>query len=85
MAKSIDNIDTAKIGKTIELLKQYVNDPSIEPLISSLEALKNDPDNETLLAAVNDTFSALGIVQGAILTYAPYVSSLLTGDLFGGR
>jgi len=76
------NIDPVKLDTSIELLKQYVKDSSIEPLISALEALKKDPDNESLFGELSDAFAALGIVQGAVLTYAPYVSSLLSNDLF---
>jgi len=77
MAKIIREIDTVKLGISIKLLKQYVNDSSIEPLLSALEAVKKDPDNESLLVALTDTFAALGIVQGAVLTYAPYLSFIL--------
>ena len=77
------NIDSVRINESIELLNQFVNDPSIEPLLSALEALKKDPDNESLLDAMTKTFSALGIVQGAILTYAPYVGIILSDDIFG--
>ena len=76
------NVDVAKINASIEALKQYVKDVSIEPLISLLEALKQDPNNESLLLQLSDTFKALGIIQGAILTYAPYISLLLAYDLF---
>ena len=82
MAKIIREIDTVKLGISIKLLKQYVNDSSIEPLISALEAVKKDPDNESLLEALTDSFAALGIVQGAVLTYAPYLSFILSNDLF---
>ncbi len=76
------NVDVAKINASIEALKQYVKDVSIEPLISLLEALKQDPNNESLLLQLSDTFKALGIIQGAVLTYAPYISLLLSYDLF---
>lgn len=82
MAKIIHDIDTVKLDISIKLLKQYVNDSSIEPLISALEAVKKDPDNESLLEALTDAFAALGFVQGAVLTYAPYLCSLLSNDLF---
>lgn len=77
------NIDSVRIDESIELLKQFVNDSSIEPLLSALEALKKDPDNESLLDAMTKTFAALGIVQGAVLTYAPYVGIILSDDIFG--
>ena len=77
------NIDSVRIGESIDLLKQFVDDSSIEPLIAALEALKKDPDNVSLLDAMTKSFSALGIVQGAVLTYAPYVGIILSDDIFG--
>ncbi len=85
MAKMTKKIDPMILGTSIELLRQYVNDSSIEPLISTLEVLKKDPNNELLFQEFADAFEALGIVQGAVLTYAPYISSLLSNDLFDER
>ena len=82
MATMPHNINSATLDTSVKLLRQHVNDVSIEPLISAIEALKNDTGNETLFAAFADAFSDLGIVQGAVLTYAPYLSSLLSNDLF---
>lgn len=82
MTKITENVDAAKISASIEALKQYVKDESVDPLISLLEALKQDPNNESLLLQLSDTFKALGIIQGAVLTYAPYISLLLSYDLF---
>ena len=82
MTKITGNVDIGKINASIEALKKYVNDASIEPLISLLEALEQDPNNESLLLQLSDTFKALGIIQGAVLTYAPYISLLLSYDLF---
>lgn len=82
MTKIIENVEVAKINASIEGLKTFVKDESIDPLISILEALKEDPNNETLLLQLSDTFKALGIIQGAVITYAPYISLLLSYDLF---
>ena len=82
MAKIIEKVEVGKINASIEGLKAYVKDESIDPLISILEALKEDPNNEPLLLELSDTFKALGIIQGAVITYAPYISLLLSYDLF---
>lgn len=82
MTKINENVDVAKVNASIEALKQFVEDTSIEPLISLLESIKQDPNNESLLLEFSDTFKALGIIQGAVLTYAPYVGFLLSYDLF---
>ena len=82
MTKITEKVDVGKIDASIEALKKFVKDESIDPLISLLEALKQDPNNESLLVQLSDTFKALGIIQGAVLTYAPYISLLLSYDLF---
>ena len=82
MTKIIENVEIAKIKASIEGLKAFVQDESIDPLISVLEELKEDPNNESLLLQLSDTFKALGIIQGAVITYAPYISLLLSYDLF---
>lgn len=82
MTKIAENVDAVKIENSIKALKKYVEDASIEPLIGLLEELQQEPNNETLLIQLSDTFKALGIIQGAILTYAPYISLLLSYDLF---
>jgi len=81
-SKASDSVEQ-RIDESIELLKQFINDSSIEPLIAALEALKKDPDNASLLDDLTKTFAALGIVQGSVLTYAPYVGIILSDDIFG--
>lgn len=78
----IHDIDAKEIEAAIVGLKEYVNDASIEPLIAVLEAVKQEPENESLLIKLSDTFKALGIIQGAVLTYAPYLNFILSNDLF---
>jgi len=82
MTKLIEKVEIGKINASIEGLKAFVKDESIDPLISLLEAIKEDPNNESLLLELSDTFKALGIIQGAVITYAPYISLLLRYDLF---
>ena len=83
MNNNTQDINVKKIDISIKLLKQYIEDSSIEPLISALEALKQEPDNESHLTRISETLASIGILQGAVLTYAPYISTLVSGDLFG--
>jgi len=76
------NIRAKDLEEAIAGLKLYVQDDSIDPLLSALEALKQDPGNESLLVSLSDTFNALGVIQGAVLTYAPYLSVILSNNLF---
>ena len=83
MVNITQNIDIVKIDNSIKQLKKYIKETNIEPLISILERLKQDPDNELVLAQLSDTLNNLGTTQGAVLTYAPYINLLLSDDPFG--
>jgi len=80
--KIIRDLNPEDIEASIVALKKYVQEESIEPLLAVLESVKQDPSNESLLISLSETFTALGIVQGAVLTYAPYLSVILSNDLF---
>lgn len=75
---NVDDVDIA-----IEMLKQYLDAEEIKPLLTALEALKKDPENESCFSQLVEAFDNLGPRQGAVLTYAPYVNILLTDDPFG--
>ncbi|MDR9436153.1 MAG: hypothetical protein RI563_04710 [Thiohalophilus sp.] len=77
------SINPAKLENAIQMLEQYVDDEDIKPLLSALKALKDDPQNESYMEQVVKAFNELGIVQGAVLTYAPYISVLLMDDPYG--
>lgn len=76
------NVDVVKIEEAIHMLKTYVEDPSVKPFISILEAIKQEPDNEALLDQLYDEFKSLGISKGAVLTYAPAIYDLIVHDPF---
>ncbi len=79
------NIDAEKIQTAIRLLTEYVKDPEIDPLLSTLEKLKNDTLNQSILEQLFKEFNDLGIICGAVLTYAPYVNIMLSDEPFDER
>lgn len=83
MTNATDNIDVADIDNAIQMLNKYAKEASIKPLISILEALKEDSHNESLLAQLTDTWRNLGVYQGTVLTYVPYFYTLIPDDIFG--
>lgn len=82
MSNITQEIDIDKVDISIKLLNEYIKDVSVEPVISVLEAIKKEPNNETLLKQLKEALDNLGIFKGAVLTYAPYVSILVSNDLF---
>jgi len=83
MRNATDNIGLVEIDNAIQMLNKYANEPRIKPLISILEALKEDLHNESLLAQLADTWRNLGVYQGTVLTYVPYFYTLIPDDIFG--
>ena len=85
MKNSTGNIDAARFEEAIEMLNTYTEEESLKPFISILEALKQEPNNESLLTQLYDAFQNLGITQGAVLTYAPSIYDLIVDDPFGDK
>ncbi len=85
MKSTTDNLDVAGIDNAIQMLNKYATESSITPLISILEALKQDLNNESLLAQLTDTWRNLGVFQGAVLTYVPKFYTLIPDDIFGDK
>ena len=83
MRNVTDKIDVVDIDNAIQMLNKYAKETSIKPLISILEALKQDPRNESLLTQLTHTWRNLGVYQGTVLTYVPYFYTLIPDDIFG--
>lgn len=71
------------IDIAIQMLNKYVDTQKISPLLSALETLKTEPQNEAFQLQVINAFNDLGIMQGAVLTYAPYLNIFVSDDPFG--
>jgi len=74
------NVNVARIEESIQFLETYLVTDEIKPLLSALEALKEEPQNEACFEQMANAFNDLGIMQGAVLTYAPYISILIADD-----
>jgi len=83
MINFTNELDVPKIDNAIQMLNKFTNENSIKPLISTLEALKQDLHNESLLAQLTDTWRNLGVYQGTVLTYVPYFYTLIPDNIFG--
>ncbi len=76
-------ISVEGLENAINMLQTYVNNDEILPLIAALESLKQAPHDHSKLVRVATVFNELESGQGAVLTYAPYVSIILSDDPFG--
>ncbi len=76
-------VNVESVENSIEMLQTYVDNEETQALIVALEALKNNPEDHEKLVAVASVFNELGPSQGAVLTYAPYITIMLSDDPFG--
>ena len=81
MINKSQNVNTQRLDESIQILKKYVKDPEIEPLVLKMEALVKEPTNVLILEQLSDVFDGLGVIQGAALTYAPYLVVLFSNNL----
>ncbi len=81
--KDVKSISAARIEEAVQMLEHHLDVGEIKPLLTALQALKEDPRNESCFDQLVKAFDDLGPRQGAVLTYAPYVSILLSDDPFG--
>jgi len=80
-AKSFQPVNAERLGGDITMLKTYLDEEDIRLLLDSLETLKAEPEDEAAYRKMLDAFNALGIEQGAVLTYAPYLKVLLSKSM----
>lgn len=76
-------INVEGLENAISMLETYIDNEEIKPLISALESLKQAPQDHSKLVEVATLFNELESSQGAVLTYAPYISIMLSDDPFG--
>ena len=77
------NINVEGLENAIRMLETYVDNEEIRPLITTLESLKQAPQDHSRLVELSTVFNELGVSQGAVLTYAPYITIILSDDPFG--
>jgi len=77
-------IDTAAIASSIEQLQERCGKDDVAPLVAVLEAMKLSPQDSALMDQLSEAFDGLGIMQGAVLTYAPYLAIILSDSSFDG-
>ena len=81
--KKLQSIKVADIDIALKMLKTHLDTQDINPLLSALETLKTEPQNKTYQEDVINAFNDLGSLQGAALTYAPYLNIFVSDDPFG--
>ena len=83
--KKFPAINVELVDVDITMLKTWLDEGDISSLLSALEGLKEKPESEAALQKVVNAFNELGIMQGAVLTYATYLKTLLPKfiDIFG--
>ncbi len=81
--EKLQSIKVADIDIALQMLKTYLNAQDINPLLTALETLRTNPQNEAHQEQVMSACNELGPLQGAALTYAPYLHIFVSDDPFG--
>lgn len=76
-------LEPASVEESIAMLESHLDPAQIAPLVAVLRELARAPEDAALLARLSETFAELGVLQGAVLTYAPSIGALLSDDPFG--
>jgi hypothetical protein len=82
MTKPGHGVSASSIEESISMLERYLGTEDLAPLIGVLRELSENPDDDALLAQLSEAVDNLGILQGAVLTYAPAIVGLLSDDPF---
>lgn len=77
------SVSVEGVENAINMLNTYVHNEEIQPLLKALDSLKQAPQDHSKLVQVATVFNELGSSQGAVLTYAPYITIMLSDDPFG--
>lgn len=81
--KDARQVNVTRVDEAIQMLRQHLDGEDIEALLAALEALRTQPENASHFAQLIKAFDDMGPRQGAVLTYAPYVSILLSDEPLG--
>jgi len=82
IGKNVKPVSVENIDISIQMLERHLDAEEIKPLLTALDALKAEPENESYFRQLVAAFDDLGPQQGAVLTYAPYINILLSDDPF---
>jgi hypothetical protein len=82
MTSTDHSVDASSIEESISMLEQYLDAKELAPLLSVLRELAKNPDDGALLARLSEVVDNLGMLQGAVLTYAPIIAGYLSDDPF---
>ena len=74
------DVDIVRLNESIEMLQKYVDPTEIELLLSALIELKTKPDDIKCQNSVVEAFNELGFAQAQVITYAPYINFMFSGN-----
>lgn len=82
MTETDHSVTASAIDESISMLERYLDAEELAPLLRVLRELSKNPDDDALLASLAEVVDGLGMMQGAVLTYAPIIAGLLSDDPF---
>lgn len=82
MTETDKSVSALEIEESISMLEQFLDAEALAPLLRVLRELSKNPDDDALLTRLAEIVDGLGMMQGAVLTYAPVIAGFLSDDPF---
>ncbi|NEX18266.1 MAG: hypothetical protein C1943_17065 [Halochromatium sp.] len=82
MLESNSAINVPRMEEAIAMLRQYLDAQALAPVLDIMHELTKNPEDGALLNRLFVTVEGMGIMQGAMLTYAPYIAILMSEHQF---
>lgn len=75
-------VNPDRLKDDVAMLREYLDQQTIQPFIDSIEKLIREPDDEATFDEMVAAFNDLGANQGAVLTYTTYLKILLSKTIW---
>lgn len=83
ISTTFEPIKPERLSEDLEMLKKYMpDDDNVNNFFAAVEKLIAEPDNEQAFKEMLAAYNTLGINQGAILNYSPYLKILLSDSFW---
>lgn len=75
------HINVDRLAEDLEALALNAQCAELEPLMAAMKSLAQEPQSPACLQHLVEVFNGLGIRQGVVLTYAPYLKVIMSGHI----
>jgi len=75
-------VDVERLSEAIEMVQKNIDPTEVEQFLSALKELEINHNDIKCQNNVADAFNELGFAQSLIITYAPYITYMFSGNRY---